>query len=181
MQWRDEPDAAAALRPVAAYLAGHPGAAAHLRADAPVVSVDRAARDAALRHVAARQVEQGGLLVGEPFARGADDAVIALVHVRAAVPGEEATGDAISLRMEAAVWSAANAILRPGERVIGWFHSHPGIGAFFSETDRRTQAAFFAQAYSVGWVIDPLRGEEAWFVGPRSAPLPAPAVRSWSA
>jgi proteasome lid subunit RPN8/RPN11 len=55
--------------------------------------------------------------------------------------------------------------MRAGERVVGWFHSHPDIGAFFSGTDRRTQAAFFAQAFSVGWVIDPVRGEEAWFLG----------------
>jgi proteasome lid subunit RPN8/RPN11 len=57
--------------------------------------------------------------------------------------------------------------------VVGWYHSHPGLGAFFSHTDRRTQQAFFAHAYSVGWVVDPLRGESAWFVGPRSLP---PAV-----
>ena len=57
--------------------------------------------------------------------------------------------------------------------VVGWYHSHPNRGAFFSGTDRRTQRALFTQSYSIGLVIDPVRGEEAWFWGPDSIPLSA--------
>lgn len=178
MRWRDEP-VSIVLRPVDAFLAAHADLHIPLSGDGAIVLVDDAARRAAERHVAAKRVEQGGLLLGEPFVRSAADGSIALVHVRTAVPSEDATGSAIALRMEAAVWNDARAALRPGEHVVGWFHSHPGIGAFFSDTDRRTQAAFFAQAYSLGWVIDPVRGEEAWFVGPDaqsvSAAFAAPA------
>jgi proteasome lid subunit RPN8/RPN11 len=164
MRWKDEP-VRLALRPVAALRAARPDVRAPARGSAPAVLIDREARAAAWRHVAAARVERGGLLVGEPFARDDDPEAVAVVRVRMAVPSGDDTADAISLRMEAAVWSEARAALREGERVVGWFHSHPGIGAFFSATDRRTQAAFFAQGYSVGWVIDPVRGEEAWFVG----------------
>jgi proteasome lid subunit RPN8/RPN11 len=168
MRWKDEP-VALPLRDVSALLMAH--AQLHERIDAaapPLVVIARGALDAALAHVAASRVERGGLLVGEPFVheRGAG---IAAVLIRHAVPSDAETGDAISLRMEASVWQHAHAALRESERVVGWFHSHPGIGAFFSGTDRRTQAAFFAQAFSLGWVIDPIRGEHAWFVGGEAA------------
>jgi proteasome lid subunit RPN8/RPN11 len=78
--------------------------------------------------------------------------------------------------MQSGVWDAARAALRPGEQVVGWYHSHPGIGAFFSGADRRTQAGFFNRPFSVGWVIDPARGEHAWFVGPESRGIPAASI-----
>lgn len=164
MRWKDEP-VRLSLRPVAALRAVRPDVLVPAHGSAPTVLIDREARDAAWRHVAAARVERGGLLVGEPFGRDDDPDAVAVVRLRMAVPSGDDTADAISLRMEAAVWTEARAALRDGERVVGWFHSHPGIGAFFSATDRRTQAAFFAQPYSLGWVIDPVRGEEAWFVG----------------
>jgi proteasome lid subunit RPN8/RPN11 len=156
MRWKDEP-VRVALRPAAALGIEVPEAAV------PLVVLHRAARDAAWEHVGASRVECGGLLVGEPFAH--DGGGVAAIRIRLAVPSDEDTADAISLRMEAAVWSRARSLMRENEHVVGWFHSHPGIGAFFSATDRRTQAAFFAQPFSLGWVIDPFRGEDAWFVG----------------
>lgn len=162
MRWKDEP-VALVMRPLAALAAARPSL--RVTAGEAMVIVGAAARDAAWRHVAASSLERGGLLVGEPFARDEDAAAVAAVVVRLAVPSDDDTADAVSLRMQARVWEHARAALRPGERVVGWFHSHPGIGAFFSGTDRRTHAAFFSQPFALGWVIDPVGGEEAWFVG----------------
>lgn len=99
-----------------------------------------------------------------------------LIDVIAAVPATDATGSSISLRMEASVWESARQEIQRLQdannqkdlRVVGWYHSHPGIGAFFSQTDRETQASFFNHPYSVGWVIDPADGDNAWFFGPES-------------
>jgi proteasome lid subunit RPN8/RPN11 len=136
----------------------------------PLVLVHGSAVRGAMRAVSGSRIERGGLLLGSAFQR---DGRVVAVRVRAIVAGDARQASALSLRLEPAVWSAANAQLRSGERVVGWFHSHPGIGAFFSATDRRTQAAFFREAYSLGWVIDPLRNEQAWFVGPASQALAA--------
>jgi proteasome lid subunit RPN8/RPN11 len=180
MRWRDEAvDPAGAG--VSSYLARLEAAFAAQVQSAlddglPVVVLAAEARALAERHVAPSRLERGGLLLGEPFRRAADDSAIALVHVRAAVPSDADDATAISLRMEADVWSRAREVLRTGEVVVGWFHSHPGIGAFFSETDRRTQAAFFRHPFSAGWVIDPLRQEEAWFLGADAAALAAQRV-----
>lgn len=143
--------------------------------DAPLVLVDAQAVEVAARHVGASALERGGLLAGTPVSR---DGAVTLVHVTRAIPGTEGNATPLSLRLDATVWSRANASLQPGEAVVGWFHSHPGIGAFFSDTDRRTQADFFPHAFSLGWVIDPVRGEHAWFVGARCESVPAPRIVS---
>jgi proteasome lid subunit RPN8/RPN11 len=63
-------------------------------------------------------------------------------------------------------------LLTDGTIVVGWYSSHPHLGAFFSETDRTTQHNFFRNAFSLGLVIDPVRNELCAFVGPDSTPIP---------
>jgi hypothetical protein len=154
---------------VAKALAASPGAG-------PLVALQTAAIRDAWDHVRPSLLERGGLLLGEAFCAGADEVRVALVYVRAAVQSREGDATPLSLRMDAGVWDAAREALRPGEVVVGWYHSHPGIGAFFSDTDRRTQAGFFSRPFSLGWVIDPQRAEQAWFVGPQAQPLELDAI-----
>ena len=161
MRWKDEP-VRLALRPVGAFALARPASARRRTAWSCWPARRARPRGATSPRNAS---SAAACWSAKPFARDDDPETVALVHVRAAVAAVEDTGDAISLRMEAQVWDAARAALREGERVVGWFHSHPGIGAFFSGTDRRTQAAFFTQPWHLGWVIDPVRGEEAWFAG----------------
>jgi hypothetical protein len=139
-----------------------------------VIVVDAQGRADAERHLAASFDEQGGLLVGEAFA-GNDGAILAVL-VRCAVAALDFASSGVSLRMESGVWTRAREALRSGELIVGWYHSHPGLGAFFSGTDRTTQRAFFPHSFSVGWVRDPLRGEECWFVGGESEEVPAQRV-----
>lgn len=117
-----------------------------------------------MEHLRTREVEQGGLLVGQAFA---DPRTGAVAHIRVSksAAADDAQGTAFSLRMGAGVWRAAQALLVPGEVIVGWYHSHPGLTAFFSDTDRQTQRAFFNHPYSIGWVIDPVDGGEALFLG----------------
>jgi len=165
------------LQPLEALAAREPALAALLQASSSgaglFVAVSAAACEAVLRHLGDHPDEQGGLLLGEVYAEGDDPACSRALRVTQAVAAADFSSSGVSLRMASGVWEAARARLGPQERVVGWYHSHPGLGAFFSHTDRRTQQEFFAHAYSVGWVVDPLRGESAWFVGPRSLP---PAV-----
>lgn len=142
----------------------------------PIVALASSALATAWEHVHDSALERGGLLIGEPFVNAAGDTLPTLVHVRAAVAGLVDEATSTSLRLHTGVWDAAREALQPGECVVGWFHSHPGIGAFFSGTDRHTQAGFFSHPFSLGWVIDPQRPEQAWFVGPASRALAPDAV-----
>ncbi|MBI4754170.1 MAG: Mov34/MPN/PAD-1 family protein [Betaproteobacteria bacterium] len=160
------------VQPLARLLAGRGAAealllAARLADEAPLVLATAALRARVLAHLGEKAVEQGGLLVGDLYARRPAETgeAVELIHISRAVPSADPGATGISLRMEAAVWSRAGQVLGPHQRVVGWYHSHPGLGAFFSATDRRTQEAFFAHPWSVGWVIDPVLGGEKWFLG----------------
>ena len=120
----------------------------------------------------AHQDGLGGLLLGEVFADDGDASLSIAVLVTQAVAAEEFASTGISLRMGSAVWERARARLGPVELIVGWYHSHPGLGAFFSATDRRTQRDFFPHAYSIGWVVDPASGDSAVFAGAASVPPP---------
>jgi proteasome lid subunit RPN8/RPN11 len=134
------------------------------------IAITAHADAAARQHLAGHPEECGGLLLGEVFADGDDPARSRAVLVTQAVAAEEFASTAISLRMSSDVWERARGRLGPLELIVGWYHSHPGLGAFFSATDRRTQRAFFPHAYSVGWVVDPASNESAWFVGRDATP-----------
>jgi proteasome lid subunit RPN8/RPN11 len=194
MRWTDVP-AAVAHRTVAAWresmrgivpadalerVAGRAVARTAARKDneLPLVVLASDAFRKAWDHVVHSPHERGGLLLGESLVSAPGDAVPAVVFLRTAVPGLDDDATGYSLRLAAGVWDAARAALLPGECVVGWFHSHPDLGAFFSDTDRRTQAGFFRHPFSVGWVIDPVRREQAWFVGPRSHELANDSVVS---
>ena len=159
-------DALAGRAPALADIARQTAAAPGLQ-----IAITAHAHAATLRHLAGHPEECGGLLLGEVFADGDDPARSRAVLVTQAIAAEGFASTAISLRMSSDVWERARGRLGPLELVVGWYHSHPGLGAFFSATDRRTQRAFFPHAYSVGWVVDPSSDESAWFVG-RDATAP---------
>jgi hypothetical protein len=168
IRWQEAPAAALArpLHDLYAGLAAIDVVALEARiGDGAVLLVSAEAQASAARHVGGRRTEQGGLLVGTPYACDPEGGRVDVVRVRAAVGAVDFSSSGVSLRMETGVWDRARAALAPGEVVVGWFHSHPRLGAFFSDTDRRTQAAFFNHPFSVGWVIDPFANEDAWFLG----------------
>jgi proteasome lid subunit RPN8/RPN11 len=132
--------------------------------------VEPACRQAVLAHVRSDIREVGGLLLGRVWR--ADPAVSGepgpIVLIEESLPSEVFSNSAVSLEMGTEIWNRAGKRTVNGVMVVGWYHSHPNLGAFFSGTDRRTQAAFFKQPYSVGWVIDPFRREERVFMGAES-------------
>ena len=140
------------------------------------VFVDAAAERVVQAHLATASVELGGLLIGRAWAH--PDGAIAHVAVEKAIPAEQSEGTSVSLRMGTAVWQLARAAMDPDHLIVGWYHSHPGLSAFFSDTDRQTQAAFFNHDYSIGWVVDPVLGDEALFIGAHCRPIArGPAAR----
>ena len=43
------------------------------------------------------------------------------------------------------------------ERIVGWYHTHPGFGIFLSGMDLFIQDHFFNLPWQVAFVYDPLR------------------------
>ena len=147
--------------------------------DSPTVYLSPECREGILAHLRSHTTEVGGLLMGRAYVcgPGVPDTWGPLVAIDRFVPAETCRSSSVSLAMGVEIWDRASAMMAPGgSMIVGWYHSHPNLGAFFSGTDRATQRAFFSRPYSVGLVIDPVRREEAWFMGPRSAALETESV-----
>ena len=52
----------------------------------------------------------------------------------------------------------------PHKIVVGWFHTHPGFGIFFSEDDLLVHQMGFTFEWEVAYVYDPLREDDGWFL-----------------
>jgi len=52
----------------------------------------------------------------------------------------------------------------PDDRIIGWYHSHPGFGVFLSDHDTFIHRNFFSAPGQIAWVFDPISDEEGCFV-----------------
>jgi proteasome lid subunit RPN8/RPN11 len=57
----------------------------------------------------------------------------------------------------------------PDLQIVGWFHTHPDLGVFYSADDVVVHSAAFVMPWQVGLVIDPIRLEGCLF-GWRSVP-----------
>lgn len=129
-------------------------------------------------HLASESAELGGLLLGRvfnaPFASASNYPWITLIEQT--LPSNEYRNSSVSLRMGTEMWNRASPLLQSGLMVVGWYHSHPNLGVFFSGTDRTTQSAFFNHPYALGLVIDPIRKERKCFFGGASQELDNTAI-----
>lgn len=166
MQWIDQPSDLR-LSPISDLLSRLSFAAsvAVMFTDDCAGLIDQAVLAGIYDHLKKQRIEMGGLMLGRVFDA---ESCPALVLIEGFVPSEHFEGTAVSLRMETAVWEKARLRQTEGQSVVGWYHSHPDLGAFFSGTDRRTQAAFFTTDHALGLVVDWVRNEEKWFRGPSS-------------
>ncbi len=137
------------------------------------VYVARGAYEAVLRHGRSSRLEQGGILLGRAHGIAGEPGRYA-VEVLRAIPAGGAASTSISFRFGRETWTGLRAGWRseaPDLQLVGWYHTHPDLGAFFSGTDRATQRDFFTRPWHVGLVVDPVRDEQAWFAGPHSHPV----------
>jgi proteasome lid subunit RPN8/RPN11 len=123
----------------------------------------RPVMDSILSHVGSDVcVEMAGLLFGR------FDAAFGTIVLEAhAIAASAASLTHVRMHRQAwpHIWSAAGR-RTPELAIVGWYHSHPGHGVYLSETDRRTQAAWFRRLDHIALVIDPVRKQTAAFCGP---------------
>ena len=126
------------------------------------------------------QREHGGVLVGKPFTDQENGVNFLVIH--SAIPALETEGNSVHLQFTPETWSYISGIIDesyPDQMVVGWYHSHPGLGIFMSGTDRATQKAFYHHAWSVAVVADPIAKETGWFLGPECFRLASAQVISY--
>ena len=104
------------------------------------------------------KTEVCGVLIGEENGNG--------VSVTARIPGLNAAQAGTYVTFTQDTWEHIYKIKDkdyPEERIVGWYHSHPGFGVFLSDHDTFIHKNFFSSALQVAWVYDPHSDEEGCF------------------
>ncbi|MFA6329593.1 MAG: Mov34/MPN/PAD-1 family protein [Candidatus Micrarchaeia archaeon] len=118
----------------------------------------KSALDSALahaRHGAESHLETMGLLVGR-FCQSRDRSYV-LVEGYVTAPN---VASSVSVRFSESSFGELSSQLFSAvgshQVVVGWLHSHPGLGCFLSGTDVSTQQRYFDHPQAIATVVDPL-------------------------
>lgn len=102
--------------------------------------------------------ELGGVLLGQARkVRGRNE-----VDILAALPVSTVDHGPVHFTFTADTWAQLHrdrAEQYPGLDIVGWYHTHPNLGVFFSADDVIVHKAAFVMPWQVGLVIDPVRSE----------------------
>jgi proteasome lid subunit RPN8/RPN11 len=105
--------------------------------------------------------ESGGFLIG-----GVTWEPRRVVTVRHFLPATEVRARSASLTFTHATWSAMTRTVSerfPDASVVGWHHTHPGLGVFLSGYDLFIHRHFFGEPWQVALVVDPRQRELGFF------------------
>ena len=125
----------------------------------PLVKIDsevtRRIRQHARAHI---KTEVCGVLIGE----STDDTI----EIRASIEATNAAQAGTHVTFTQDAWEEiykVKDVEYPDDRIVGWYHSHPGFGIFLSEHDLFIQENFFSSPGQVAWVYDPHSDDEGCF------------------
>ena len=136
----------------------------------PVIIITESCQKSLYSYLQSSKKELGGLLLGRTYSLPYNTVhgYSFISFITDSIPSVKFKSSAVSLTIDAEIWNRTRDYLDHGKVIIGWYHSHPGMGAFFSATDQLTQKSFFSNAYSLGIVIDPCRNEIKCYFGTNS-------------
>jgi proteasome lid subunit RPN8/RPN11 len=101
--------------------------------------------------------EVGGFLIGEVAATKQPR-----VEVQHFLPAGGTRSEAASLTFTHQTWSRMHREIEaqfPEKSVVGWHHTHPGLGIFLSQYDLFIHRNFFGEPWQIAMVVDPRREE----------------------
>lgn len=107
-------------------------------------------------------VELGGALLGRAYRYKGQ----VYVEVQAALPAAAGDHGPIHFTFTADSWTQLQqdrSASYPHLDIVGWFHTHPGLGVFYSGDDVIVHSAAFTLPWHVGLVVDPVGNEAAFF------------------
>jgi proteasome lid subunit RPN8/RPN11 len=104
-----------------------------------------------------------GVLIGT----GYRDTLGPYLLVEHCIRGNGARTKATNVTFTAETWAYIQTVMDrdfPDEKMVGWYHTHPGFGIFLSDMDVFICDNFFNLPWQVAFVYDPLGGDEGNFV-----------------
>ncbi|HEY6349141.1 MAG TPA: Mov34/MPN/PAD-1 family protein [Candidatus Angelobacter sp.] len=112
--------------------------------------------------------EQAGIICGHAYMNATGQFYVAVTSVLAA----ETANSPTHFRFHDGSWEKLWSRIEDGPNLLGWYHSHPGMGVFLSSTDLRTQQLYFPAPWQIAIVLDPVSHETAVFHGAKGERLP---------
>ncbi|HZD11749.1 MAG TPA: Mov34/MPN/PAD-1 family protein [Candidatus Binatia bacterium] len=112
--------------------------------------------------------EVGGVLLGAAYRHGDQ----LFVEVHRALPALSSDHGPIHFTFNADAWSQIHRDREahyPGLDIVGWFHTHPGLGIFFSGDDVIVHSAAFVLPWHLALVLDPLSKRIGGFMWERDS------------
>ncbi|MEM9775545.1 MAG: Mov34/MPN/PAD-1 family protein [Chloroflexota bacterium] len=107
-------------------------------------------------------VELGGLLLGNVYQH--EDRLY--VDIEAALDAKSDKNGPVHFTFTADAWATAHQEREehyPNLKIVGWFHTHPNLGVFYSGDDVVVHTTAFSLPWHVGLVLDPVRNTVALF------------------
>lgn len=114
------------------------------------------------------EAEVCGVLVGNVYC----DSRGPWCRVAANIRGNGAAGRNAQVTFTGETWAHINHMMDtqfPEDRIVGWYHTHPGFGIFLSEMDLFIQENFFGEPWQIAYVDDPKGGDRGVFVWEKGA------------
>ncbi len=130
--------------------------------DVVVVLTETAVSQIRTHNQSDKRVELGGVLLGKAYRHGRR----IVVEISAALPAHSNDHGPIHFTFTADAWAQVHkdrAAQFPNLSIVGWFHTHPGLGVFYSSDDVVVQSAAFTLPWHVGLVVDPLSKDASFF------------------
>jgi proteasome lid subunit RPN8/RPN11 len=108
-------------------------------------------------------IEVCGVLVGTIYR----DDFGPYCYIKANIRGQAAPGRDTQVTFTSETWTLIHETMDSkytDDRIVGWYHTHPGFGIFLSGMDLFIQDNFFNEPWQVAFVDDPKGGDRGVFV-----------------
>lgn len=106
--------------------------------------------------------ERGSFLIGKSIT---EDNTIC-TYITGFIEAKHTEASPVSLTFTHETWNSVHQELtasHPNEKIVGWQHTHPGLGVFMSSYDMFIHENYFDLPFLIALVIDPIRDQDGFF------------------
>lgn len=106
--------------------------------------------------------ESGGMLIGNVIEEFGKTNII----VNGFIEAKHCEATPTTLKFTHETWEYVHKEMDkkfPGQKIVGWIHTHPNFGIFLSEYDKFIQENFFKEDYQIAYVVDPIQDIEGFY------------------
>jgi proteasome lid subunit RPN8/RPN11 len=120
-------------------------------------------------------IEVCGVVVGNVH----QDAQGPYLLIQNCIRGSGAASRATNVTFTAETWQHIQETMDrdyPDQKILGWYHTHPGFGIFLSDMDLFICDNFFNLPFQIAFVYDPQSGEDGNFIWRNGKPTREPIL-----